>query len=284
MLTLNESDLPECLRNIPHAPRRLFVEGTTFDSLLERPLIAIVGSRKLSSYGRSVTEQIATALVRSGAVIVSGLAIGVDSIAQRAAVDAGGQTIAVLPGPIDQIYPSSHTQLARQIVEQGGALCSEYEPGSGRPRKHQFIDRNRIISGLSVALVITEARAESGSLHTARFAAEQGRPVYAVPGQITYPGCDGSNQLLADGHAQLITSPEALVASLGLGQSRQTTLLVGDTPLETTILELLQDGVSAADELLVAANCPVAEFDHAMTMLEINGHIKNIGNGHWRLV
>jgi len=284
MLTLNHSDIPPQLTTVPNPPERLYLEGAPLEALLERPRIAIVGSRKVTSYGRGCTEQIAAALSRSGAVVVSGLALGVDSIAHQAALDANGTTIAVLPGPTSKIYPASHTQLAKRIVEEGGSLLSEYASGSGSPRKHQFIDRNRLISGLSDAVVIAEAAIGSGSLHTARLAREQGRPVYAVPGPITSPGHAGTNQLIADGHAQLITSPEALVEALGLDKATQSALPLGDTPEEQAILRLMQTGLTASDALLAASQLSVMDFDQAITMLEINGHIKNIGNGHWRLV
>lgn len=283
MLTLQNNDIPPLLREIPVPPRQLFVKSDNFSHILDRPRIAIVGSRKVSSYARGVTQQLTEALVRSGAVIVSGLALGIDSIAHRAALDAGGTTVAVLPGPVTHIYPRSHASLARTIVEQGGALVSEYPPEHTVAMKHQFIDRNRIISGLSDAVIITEARTGSGSLHTARHAAEQGRSVYAVPGPITDPGCAGSNQLIADGLATCITSPEALITALGLHSGAQQHLIIGDTPDEQAIVELLRSGITSGPELLAASKLPVSSFDQAITMLEIMGHIKNIGNGHWSL-
>lgn len=283
MLTLVKKDLPHLLRDIPQPPQQLFVEGDSFSDLLARPRVAIVGSRKVTPYARMVTEQIATALSKAGVVVVSGLALGVDSIAHQATLDARGTTMAVLPGPLSKIYPTSHTRLARQIVEQGGALLSEYEPASGSPRKNQFIDRNRIVSALSDAVVITIAAEGSGSLHTARHALAQGRPVYAVPGPITDPAYAGTNQLVADGSAALITSPEALVKLLGLEGTHQQALILGDTPEEQGVIDLLQQGVTAGDELLARSTLSVSAFDQAITMLEISGHIRNVGNGHWRL-
>lgn len=281
MLTLTTKDLPNLLRNIPQPPSQLFIEGDNFSDILSRPRVAIVGSRKTTPYARAVTEQIASALARAGVVIVSGLALGVDSIAHQATLDARGTTMAVLPGPLSKIYPTSHTRLARQIVEQGGALISEYAAGS--PHKHQFIDRNRIVSGLSDAVIITIATEGSGSLHTARHAVKQGRPVYAVPGPITDPAYAGSNQLIADGLATLIISPEALVKSLGLKSKAQQDLIIGDTPEEQQLIELMRSGVTTSEELLAASKLPISSYDQAITMLEIMGHIKNIGNGHWRL-
>lgn len=282
MLTLSTKDLPHLLRDIPQPPQQLFVEGDSFSDLLARPRVAIVGSRKVTPYARGVTEQLATALARAGAVVISGLALGVDSIAHQATLDAYGTTVAVLPGPLSKIYPTSHTRLAREIVKQGGALLSEYAAGS--PHKNQFIDRNRIVSGLSDVVVITIAAEGSGSLHTAEHARKQGRPVYAVPGPITDPAYAGTNQLISEGLATLITSPEALVKHLGLESGRQQALILGDTPEEQGIINLLQQGISAGDELLAKSTLPVSAFDQAITMLEISGHIRNVGNGHWRLV
>lgn len=281
MLTLDQKDLPHLLQNIPQPPSQLFVESNNFSDLLARPRVAIVGSRKVTPYARMVTEQLATALARARVVVISGLALGVDSIAHQATLDARGTTVAVLPGPLGKIYPTSHTRLARQIVEQSGALISEYAAGS--PHKHQFIERNRIVSALSDAVVITVAAEDSGSLHTAEHARKQGRPVYAVPGPITNPAYAGTNQLIADGLATLITSPEALVKQLGLESGRQQTLILGGTPEEERIIGLLQQGITAGDELLTKSKLPVNMFDQAITMLEISGHIRNVGNGHWRL-
>lgn len=283
MLTLATKDLPHLLRDIPQAPSQLFIEGDTFADILARPRVAIVGSRKVTPYARGVTEQLASALARAGVVVVSGLALGVDSIAHQATLDARGTTMAVLPGPLSTIYPTSHTRLARQIVEQGGVLLSEYDTPGGAAIKRRLFERNRIVSALSDAVVITIAAEGSGSLHTARHAIAQGRPVYAVPGPITDPAYAGNNQLIADGLATLLTSPEAFVQQLGLEPGRQQALIIGDTPEEQGIIELLRSGTTASDELLAKSGLAISSFDQAMTMLEIMGHIKNIGNGHWRV-
>jgi len=283
MLTLTTKDFPDLLRNIPQPPSQLFVEGDNFSDILSRPRVAIVGSRKTTPYARAVTEQIASALTRAGAAIVSGLALGVDSIAHQATLDARGTTMAVLPGPLSTIYPTSHTQLARKIVAQGGALISEYDTPGGAAIKRRLFERNRIVSALSDAVVITIAAEDSGSLHTARHAIKQGRPVYAVPGPITDPGYAGNNQLITDGLATLITSPEALVKSLGLNSKAQQDLIIGDTAEEQQLIELMRSGVTTSEELLVVSKLTPSSYDQAITMLEIMGHIKNIGNGHWRL-
>ncbi len=187
----------------------LFYSGD-FIPLLDKPRIAIVGSRKLSQYGREVTYKLAYDLAKQGIVIVSGLALGIDSVAHRAALDAGGQTIAVLPSGLDNIYPSSHKDLGIEIVSKGGALVTEYPENRGTPLKYQFIARNRIIAALSQGILITEAASKSGSLHTANFGLELGLDIFAVPGNITSSNSEGTNKLIKDG-AALITSAQDIV-------------------------------------------------------------------------
>ncbi len=188
------------LSQLAQPVRELFYTGNLLE-LLERPCVAIVGSRKVTDYGIAVTTQLAKELTQAGVVIISGLALGVDSIAHQAALDAGGKTIAILPAGLDQIYPSRHQRLAEDIVRQGGALASEFPTGQGRPQKYQFIARNRIIAALSQGLLITEAARKSGSLHTANFALEQGIEVFAVPGSILNQTSDGTNELIKNGAA-----------------------------------------------------------------------------------
>src|SRR5688572_8235522 len=180
-LTLNQQFFPEKLLTLHDAPKQLFVAGADLSEILQRPAVAIVGSRKVTSYGRAVTAQLAGELARAGVVIISGLAIGVDAIAHRAALDNHGLTIAVLPSSLDHIYPASHYALAQEIVDKGGALISEYPEGAAIAYKGNFIARNRIVSGLSDAVLITEAAEKSGTLHTADFALQQGKDVLAVP-------------------------------------------------------------------------------------------------------
>ncbi len=198
---------PHQLTKLPQPAYKLYVIGNT--EILNYRSLAIVGSRTVTSYGREVTTQIATEVAWSSIPIVSGLALGVDSIAHKAALNAGGHTIAVLPGGIENIYPASHRALAEDIVRKGGALVSEY-PGTMRPHKYHFIARNRIIAGLAHATLISEATEKSGSLHTAQFALEQGKDVMAVPGSIFSPMSVGTHNLIKDG-AQLIQNPEEIL-------------------------------------------------------------------------
>ncbi|MEK7153154.1 MAG: DNA-processing protein DprA [Patescibacteria group bacterium] len=282
-LTLESAGFPEALKTIPTAPKKLYAAGASLTELLARPCVTIVGSRKVSSYGRAVTVKLASDLARAGVVIVSGLAIGVDALAHQAALEAGGLTIAVLPGGLDSIYPASHNQLAARILGQGGALLTEYPPGT-RTYPINFIARNRIASGLSSAVLITEAAEKSGTLHTARFALEQGKDVLAVPGNITSPTSVGTNNLIKAG-AMPVTETADIFHILGIKvpalTSRNTPK--GDTPHEQTILNLLVAGVDDGGELLRQSNLEVAQFNQTLTMLEITGKIRSLGANKWSL-
>jgi len=235
----------------------------------------------VSAYGQAVTAKLASELAKAGVVIVSGLAIGVDAIAHTAALDAGGLTVAVLPAGLDRIYPSSHHQLARRILEQGGALLTEYPPNT-RTYPGNFIARNRIASGISDAVLITEAAEKSGTLHTARFALEQGKDVLAVPGNITSPTSAGTNNLIKSG-ATPVTSAEDIFHVLGIKGAAPTHIPKGATPEEQTIINLLTQGESEGSALLDRSRLGVAPFNQALTMLEITGKIRSLGANKWTL-
>ena len=278
--TLTVPDLPiaSVFEGIVPAVGRLYVTGG-LNELLLRPRVAIVGSRKISQYGKVVTARLARELVQQGIVIVSGLAYGVDATAHRGALEAGGLTIAVLPSSLDEIYPAAHRNLASAIVEGGGALISEYPKGTPT-LKHNFIGRNRIVSGMSDALLITEAAENSGTMHTARFALEQGKDVLAVPGNITSPTSAGTNNLIKSG-AIPATSSQDVLDVLGLTRSTAAARVKGGTTHEQTILDLLEDNISDANELLVRSNLSMDHFNQALTMMEITGKVKSAGNNHW---
>lgn len=256
--------------------------GADINELLSRPSITVVGSRKVSSYGNAVTTSLVTDLARAGVAIVSGLALGVDAVAHRAALAANGRTIAVLPCGLDQIYPASHRSLAQQILGQGGALVSEYPAGSP-VYKHNFIARNRIACGLTDALLITEAAAKSGTLHTAQFALEQGKDVMAVPGNITSPTSVGTNNLIKSG-AIPVTDMQDVLLVLGLNPMAQNREVPhSDNPHEQTLLNLLSSGINDGAELLQGSQLEVTVFNQVLTMLEIRGQIRPLGNNRWGL-
>jgi DNA processing protein len=281
-LTIKDSAYPSPLRELAKPPKELYTLGASLADLMAYPRVAIVGSRGVSTYGRQVTTQLAGELARHGVIIVSGLALGVDGIAHEAALEAGGTTVAVLPCGLDQIYPASHTQLAKRILERGGALVSEY-PAGMPGLKQNFIARNRIVSGLAQALLITEAAEKSGTLHTARFALEQGRDVLAVPGNITSPNSVGTNNLIKTGATPVTTVDDVLYALGAEHLPAEPVRRRGDTAEEQVILDLLYGGMSDGHELLTASSQPAEAFSQTLTMLELAGKIRALGNNQWSL-
>lgn len=272
---------PDELRHIAQPPRALFGLGAELHILQEHPKVAIVGSRMPTAYGKQVTQKLAGELARAGVVILSGLALGVDSLAHQAALEVGGRTVAILPADLNHIYPHRHTELARRIVQNGGMLLSEYENCS-RPHKSHFIARNRIIAALADIVIVTEAALKSGSLHTAQFALEQGREVMAVPGLITNPLAAGCNNLLRSG-AAIATDSRDVLHLLGL-DAPQTRLPVGDTPQQQAIITALAQGAHDGAELLAHTKLDTSEFSQALTLLEVQGQVRPLGNNQWGLI
>ncbi len=275
--TISGLNLPRRLRDIPDAPNILFFRGMLPDESL--PAIAIVGTRKPTSYGRQATEQIASGLAARGAIIVSGLAHGVDGIAHRATLKAGGKTVAVLPSGLDSPYPSAHRGLAEDIVTAGGALISEYAPGTPA-MQHNFLRRNRLVIGMADLLVVTEAALRSGTMNTTSHALAQGKDVYVVPGNITSPMSAGCNALITQG-AFPITDIDEFIEKLFPRAKSRTVISYSDA--ERQIVELLENGVTDGDILQRDSGLDATEFLQTITMLEINGSIKSLGNNKWGL-
>lgn len=248
-----------------------------------RPTVAIVGTRKPTGYGREVTAHIARELAKRDTVIVSGLALGVDAIAHQAALEVGGTTIAVQANGLHRFYPSTNASLAKRIITNGGCILSEYEPGV-EPMQYRFLERNRIVSGLADAVIITEAAARSGTLNTAAHAIAQGKDLYVVPGNITSPMSAGCNQLLAQGASPLISIDDLLAKLLPDFQMPSHVAPRGSTPLEQAILDQIASGVRDGDTILAQLNDTTAvEFNTALTMLEISGCIRSLGANQWIL-
>jgi DNA processing protein len=252
------SVLPPLLRAIHDPPAGLFVRGAAALDLLERPAVAIVGARACSGYGASVARNLGRELAAAGLVVVSGLARGVDGEAHRGALDAGGATVAVLGCGIDRDYPAAHADLARRIAETG-LVVSEYAPGI-EPAPWRFPARNRIVAGLAAATVVVEARERSGALITADLALEEGREVFAVPGEITSAPSAGANALLKLGASPLTCAADVL-SSFGIEQDAQDT--VADP-----LLDLLP---ATADELVRSTGRPPADVAAALVALELDG-------------
>lgn len=282
-LTLQQPEYPALLSATHTPPKTLYVRGSA-EALQASSLLAVIGGRKPTAYGRHITEQLIQGLAGSEVVIVSGLALGIDAVAHQAALQAKLPTIAVLPAGLDTIYPRSNQQIGQAILEQGGALVSEYPPGYP-PQKNHFIERNRIVSGLSHGILVTEAGQKSGTLHTVKFALEEGRSVLAVPGNITSAMSEGANSLIARG-ARPVLDSEDILDELGVNHTEraQQASLFGDTPAETEILEILQrEGICEGKALLEQSAIDIQEFNQSMTMLEINGKIKSLGADNWSL-
>lgn len=278
---LKSKTIPDRLQNIPSPPRELYLSGDNLEDLLKRACVAIVGSRKVTPYGKAVTEKLASELAGQGIVIISGLALGVDSIAHQAALDANGGTIAVLPTSVEDIYPRSHLPLAKNILKNGGALVSEYAAGT-EPFPANFVARNRLVAGLADVVLITEAAEKSGTIHTANFALAQGKTVMCVPGNITSAQSRGTNNLIKTG-ALPVTDVSDILAELGLKSKHKITEVHGSTPEEQIILELLVGGTSDGHSLLTESKLAAELFNQTLTMLEITGKVRALGNNQWTL-
>lgn len=274
--TISASGLPSEIMRLHKPPSRLFAQGN-LDLLHRHPRAGIVGARKFTSYGREVTVNIASALAREGVTIVSGLAIGVDSIAHKACLDNGGKTIAVLPSGLQNIYPASHYGLAKNIIGQNGLLVTEY-PEKFRPHKVSFLERNRIIAALSDVLIITEAAVSSGSLNTANYALELGIPIMAVPGNITSPYSAGTNNIIKSGAYPLTDSSDVL-SLLGIEPSDKSAYIPESKP-EQAIINTLKSGITSTNELLAGSKLDVSTAQTTLTLLEMKG-IVSAQAGHW---
>lgn len=272
------------LASIANPPKSLCFMGKLPDS--GAPVVAIVGSRKPSAYGREVTEQLASDLAKAGCIIVSGLALGIDSIAQRAALEAGGTVIGVIPNELPDISPQTNYKLAMNIIKNGGAILSEWKKGDGKiVNRWSFLERNRLVSGLADAVIITEAAERSGTLNTAAHALSQGRDVFAVPGNITSPLSAGCNALLKQGAYPATEAKDILqiIAPKQLKKPDQNQLPLGSSPEETIIINLIASGVRSGDQLQQQSGLSASNFSTALTMLEINGVIKPLGANNWML-
>ncbi|MEX0881659.1 MAG: DNA-processing protein DprA [Candidatus Saccharimonadales bacterium] len=281
ILKLSSRNMPVSLKSVEPKPSELYWAGTPLDLILSRPRVAIVGSRSATNYGRWVTHDLSSKLARVGVVVISGLAFGIDSNAHKAALEAGGCTVAVLPSPLEKIYPASHQNLAGQILKAGGALVSEYAEGTD-VRNFNFIARNRLISGLTDVLVITEAAKNSGSLHTARFALEQGKTVMAVPGNINSPISEGCNNLIKSG-AIPVTDVNDIFFALKIEPAAKPVAIVKGTPQQRQIFDLIAGGIREQEELATASQLSIPEISSTLTTLELQGYIRPMGGGVWTI-
>ncbi len=279
VMTWDDPDYPRRLKEINQAPPVLFINGSI--NVEDDWAVAVVGTRRVTPYGRQVAAEIARFLAQNGVTVVSGLARGVDAIAHQTALQAGGRTIAVLGSGVDVIYPPEHRKLANEIASQG-ALVSDYAMGTS-PDGVNFPPRNRIISGLSLATVVVEAGETSGALITAEFAVEQGRDVFAVPGSILTPQSEGTNRLIEQGARPLLKMAEILDA-LKLEQipEKQLTRKMNPTSaVEKNLLNCLSQDPLHVDELCSLSGLPISEVSATLTMMELKGMVTQVGGMHY---
>ena len=274
------SSFTSVLTTIHSPPKQLYCAGVLPKTRV--PTVAIVGSRKPTPYGIEVTQKLAADLARNGVVIVSGLATGIDSIAHKAALEVGGVTIAIVANGLHKIYPASNLGLAREIIAKGGAIISEYEEGF-EPRGYHFLARNRLVSGIADAVIVTEAAERSGSLSTVAHAYEQNKEVFAVPGPITSLMSAGPNRVLQQGAHVVLEARDVIEVIAPSFTPSQAALPLGYTPIETRLIELIKAGVRDGELLKNRCDTSASEFLQALTMLELNGTIRSLGANQWAL-
>lgn len=279
VITIFDKNYPGALREIHGAPMIIYYKGEITDEILEN-CFGVVGTRKPTGYGRVVTEKLTKELVEAGLTIVSGLARGVDTIAHTATIETGGKTLAVLGGGLFQIFPSENLHLAEKISNGFGAVLTEFPPVYPHLAGN-FPARNRIISGLSKGVLVTEAAEDSGSLITARLALEQGREVFAVPGPITSSMSEGTSTLLKEG-AKLVSSTKDILEELGIQSGPAINVSqLNLSPEEAEILEFIKDEPRHVDEIARELKKKISDVSAVLLKLEIMGVVKNLGAGNY---
>lgn len=280
-IDIEDPRYPRMLKETSDPPIFLYIKGDL--SIFNQPSIALVGTRQMSSYGRRVTQTFTEALAKSGLVTVSGLASGVDTIVAEETIKAKGKTIAVLGHGLDTIFPAENTKLADSIVANGGIVMTEEAMGVPGDA-FRFPKRNRIVAGLTLGTVVLEAPIGSGALITARQALDEGRDVFIVPGQIFDTHYEGSHKMLASGAAKLVTKPEEVLSELGIHQREELaepTLFDPTTDLERMVYNALTAMPQKVDDVVEKAKLKTPDVTSTLTMLELQGAAKNVGNGMW---
>lgn len=272
ILTWEDPEYPGRLRQIDQSPYVLYLKGR----ILEQDSwgVGVVGTRRVTAYGRQVTEAVTAVMAEHGITVISGLARGIDGIAHRQALDAGGRTLAILGCGLDQVYPPEHRDLAERIIQQG-ALISDYPPGTP-PDGCNFPPRNRIISGLSRAVLVMEAGIKSGALITATYAAEQGREVFAVPGKVTAQMSRGTNLLIKQGAHPLLSAQDVLdLLDLELVETqRAVKRSLPGNPREAVLYNAVGDEPLHVDELSALTSLPIEEVTATLALMELKGMVR----------
>jgi DNA processing protein len=280
-LTWEDAEYPALLHEIYAPPPVIYVRGKL--SPEDEWAVAMVGTRRATAYGKRVARMLSQDLARNGVTIVSGLARGIDAEAHRAALDAGGRTLAVMACGLDRIYPPEHRKLAHTIAENG-ALISDYPIGT-RPEGRNFPPRNRIISGLSLGVVVIEAGNRSGALITVEFAIEQGREVFAVPGNIVSRTSVGCNRIIQDG-AKMVLHVRDVLEELNLTMIEQHAEVRAVLPADGTeaqLLQLISDDPRHVDEICRHSQLPVHKVSSTLAMMELKGMVRQVSGMHYIL-
>lgn len=276
ILTWDDSAYPNRLREIPHPPPVLYLKGVL--SGADEWAVAVVGTRRASAYGKEITHTLVTELAQHGITIVSGMARGIDAAAHTAALAAGGRTLAILGNGVDVVYPPEHRKMAEAIAEHG-ALISEYPVGT-KPDAPNFPPRNRIISGLSLGVLLTEGDEQSGAMITCAFALEQDREVFAVPGNIFRRESRGPNKLIRESRAKLVTRVEDILEELNLtmvAEHQATRAAVPENETEAILLNHLSGDPVHIDELRQHTGLPIAQVSSTLALLELKGLVRQLG-------
>lgn len=281
IVKIEDKNYPELLKKIPNAPKVLYYRGNFISN---EPCFAIVGTRRCSPYGQQATLQIAGDLAEAGLTIVSGLAPGIDTFSHKACVERKRRTIAILGTGLDEpsIYPQSNLELSRKIIETGGCLISELPPGTSGG-KFTFPNRNRIISGLSVGVLIVEAKEKSGSLITANYAKEQRRKIFAVPGQIFFANSKGPNRLIKNG-AKLVENANDILEELNFAPAEKTKELKFENIEEKLILDALKEGSLYIDKIIEKTKLNASTVATTLALMEISGKIRNLGGNVYAIL
>ena len=279
--TFIDNGFPEALKGLEGSPVNLYYRGTL--NGLRGNSVAIVGTRKMTSYGREVTERFSSELASFGITIISGLARGVDTVAHKSCIATGGITVAVLGNGLDMVYPPENKDLAEEIIKKDGAVISEYPLGYPAIPVN-FAIRNRIVSGLANCVLVIEGAEKSGTLLTASHAAEQGKTVFAVPGQITSPLSGAPLYLLKNG-AKMATETKDILDELDMDikvDKEKMEKIVPSSPEESKLIEILENEPLYLDELVRISGCRTSEISARLTIMEMKGMVRNIGGGKYK--
>ncbi|MFA4996203.1 MAG: DNA-processing protein DprA [Patescibacteria group bacterium] len=281
-MTMYDKEYPKLLAETSDGPVVLYIRGDI--NALKVPSIGVVGSRKFTHYGQKVAYQLSKSCSEAGLSIVSGLALGIDTVAHRAALDVGGITVGVLGCGLDRIYPASNLMLGKEIIEKGGAVVSEFPPGTP-PLKYNFPARNRIIAGLTLGTLVIEAAEQSGALITAYQALEYNREVFAVPGNIDSETSKGTNLLIQKG-AKTVTKPEDILEEFNIEARKieqKNRDLLPENVNEKLIFNILSSGEKLVDIIVSESKLNIITVNTCLTMMEMKGIIENIGGGRYKL-